>query len=195
MGTVITKSASGGAWGGGGFHIIRPTFPSSLYSLKINGTPTTTCTTATNRMTLMPFLPNNDLNSFFVHINVTAASAGVTCKILVFSDSLGSPVNKLYESFDLNCATTGVKFTSCGVAFKKNTVYWVGTITSAAGPTLTQYSIDSMLPISENDTGGSTNWFLSTTSYSYSAVPAVVTSENFTPQTVNCPAVYISRYE
>ena len=196
-----TIAASGGGGGtAGGPHLITQNVSFAAgrtYGLKTNGTATTTCTTATNRMTLMPFVPNTDFiannaaNEYlFFKINVITASA-VNCKFVVFSDSAGQPLTKLYDGISLSCATTGIKEEQSGfLGFTKGTKYWIGTITSGAGPTLTQYSIDSMIPISEI-TGGATNWFLSTTSYTYGAIPATVNPALFTPGTTNCPAVYL----
>ena len=187
-----TIAASGGGGTAGGPHLI--TQSPGYYGLKTNGTATTTCTTATNRMTLMPFVPNTNFipglgYAINFYMNVITASA-VNCKFVVFSDSGGLPLTKLYDGISLSCATTGMKEEQSGFAgFTKGTTYWIGTITSAAGPTLTQYSIDSMIPISEN-VGGATNWFLSTTSYAYGAIPATVNPALFTPSTTNCPAVY-----
>jgi hypothetical protein len=188
-----TIAASGGGGGtAGGPHLI--TQSGGYYGLKTNGTATTTCTTATNRMTLMPFVPNTDFipgigYAINFYLNVITASA-VNCKFVVFSNSGGFPLTKLYDGITLSCATTGIKEEQSSFAgFTKGTTYWIGTITSGAGPTLTQYSIDSMIPISEN-VGGATNWFLSTTSYAYGSIPATVNPALFTPSTTNCPAVY-----
>jgi hypothetical protein len=199
MGTIITKPGGGGG-AAGGPHVITAPVEGRIYGLKNNGTPTTVCTTATNRMTLMPFVPNNNIimegpigspSSFY--INVVTAGA-VNCKIVIYSDSAGQPLNKLYESASLSCSTTGQKAAMSSISpLVKGTTYWIGTITSGVGPTLTQYSIDSMLPISEN-VGGATNWFLSTSAYSFAAVPATVSGSLFAPSTTNCPAVYIEEW-
>ena len=146
----------------------------------------------------MPFVPNTDflkpgsfLYSFTFMINVTIG-ANVNCKIVVFSDSAGQPLTKLYEGPSLSCTTTGQKFDfSAFGGFSKGTKYWIGTITSAAGPTLTQYSPNSMIPVTDNPSGA-TNWFLSTTSYAYASVPATVNPALFSPESTNCPAVFLS---
>ena len=193
---TIAASGGGGGTAGGPHIITQKVVGGRNYGLKTNGTATTTCTTATNRMTLMPFVPNTDFlpgigDAVFFKINVITASA-VNCKIVIFSDSAGQPLTKLYDGISLSCATTGIKEEqSIFAGFTKGTTYWIGTITSAAGPTLTQYSIDSMIPISEI-VGGASNWFLSTTSYAYGSIPATVNSTLFTPSTTNCPAVYLN---
>jgi hypothetical protein len=201
--TLNIPQYSGGGGGGaaGGPHVITAPVEGRIYGLKNNGTPTTVCTTATNRMTLMPFVPNNNIKmldpigspaSFY--INVVTAGA-VNCKIVIYSDSAGQPLTKLYESASISCATTGQKAALSTISpLVKGTTYWIGTITSGVGPTLTQYSIDSMLPISEN-VGGATNWFLSTGAYSFAAVPATIVNPFvFAPSSVNCPAVYIQEW-
>ena len=194
---VVTVNASGGGGGtAGGPHLITQYRKAYTYGLRTNGTFTTTCTTGTNRMTLMPFVPNTDFlwfNGLILNfeIHVITASA-VNCKIVVFSDSGGFPLTKLYDGPTMSCATTGIKtdYTFFN-GFAKGTKYWIGTITSGAGPTLIQYTADSMIPISEN-VGGATNWFLSTTSYAYASVPATVNPGLFAPGHTNCPAVFLS---
>ena len=190
-----TITAAGGG-GGGGPHLITQYQNSYTYGLRTNGTATTTCTTATNRMTLMPFVPNTDflrLSGYVLNftINVITASA-VNCKIVIFSDSGGKPLTKLYDGATMSCALTGIKTDSTFFnGFTKGTTYWIGTITSAAGPTLTQYSTDSMIPVSDSTTGA-INWFFSTTSYAYGSVPATVNPGFFTQGNTNCPAVFLT---
>jgi hypothetical protein len=183
------------AGGGGGPHLITQYLNNGVYGLRTNGTATTTCTTATNRMTLMPFVPNTDflrLSGYVLNfiINVTTASA-VNCKIVVFSDSGGKPLTKLYEGTTMSCATTGQKeeYTYFN-GFTKGTTYWIGTITSGAGPTLTQYSTDSMIPVSDS-ASGAMNWFFSTTSYAYASVPATLNPGFLAQGNTNCPAVFL----
>jgi hypothetical protein len=136
-------------------------------------------------------LANNAANLYLFFVTNVITASAVNCKFVVFSDSGGQPLTKLYDGISLSCATTGIKEEqSSFLGFTKGTTYWIGTMTSAAGPTLTQYSINSMIPISEI-TGGATNWFLSTTSYTYGAIPATVNPALFTPGTTNCPAVYL----
>ena len=195
---VVTVNASGGGGGtAGGPHLITQSQLNYTYGLKTNSAANTTCTTATNRMTLMPFVPNTDFLSpgpiytLTFMINVTIG-ANVNCKIVVFSDSGGMPLTKLFEGATMSCTTTGIKFDFSGFGgFTKGTKYWIGTITSGAGPTLTQYSPNSMIPVSDS-ASGATNWFLLTTSYAYASVPATVNGALFTPESANCPAVFLS---
>jgi hypothetical protein len=195
---VVTVNASGGGGGtAGGPHLITQGLFGWAYGLKTNSKANTTCTTATNRMTLMPFVPNTDflktrlLDTFGFYINVITASA-VNCKVVVFSDSGGLPLTKLFEGATMSCSTTGVKVNGSSFGgFSKGTKYWIGTITSGAGPTLTQYSPDSMIPILEY-VGTESKWFWSTTSYTYASVPATVAGNLFIPESTNCPAVFFS---
>ena len=196
---VVTVNASGGGGGtAGGPHLITQYQENYTYGLKTNSAANTTCTTATNRMTLMPFVPNTDflppalIYTLTFMINVTIG-ANVNCKIVVFSDSGGMPLTKLFEGATMSCTTTGIKFDFTGFGgFTKGTKYWIGTITSGAGPTLTQYSPNSMIPVSDS-ASAATNWFLLTTSYAYASVPATVNPALFTAEnTNNCPAVFLS---
>jgi len=198
VGNAVTVNVPGGGGGGtaGGPHLITQYQLSNTYGLKTNGAANTICTTATNRMTLMPFVPNTDFlkpsisNLVFI-LNVTIGF-NVNCKIVIFSDSGGLPLTKLYDGPSMSCTTTGLKFDFSSFAgFTKGTTYWIGTITSGAGPTLTQYSANSMIPISDS-ASGATNWFMSTTSYAYASVPATVNGTLFTHEATNCPAVFLS---
>ena len=92
----------------------------------------------------------------------------------------------------MSCGTTCVKVDfSYFNGFAKGTNYWIGTITSGAGPTLTQYSPNSMIPVTDS-ANGTTNWFWLTTSYAYASVPATVNTSLFTVENTNCPAVFLS---
>ena len=197
---VVTVNASGGGGGtAGGPHIITQPLANTTYGLKTNSAPSTSCTTATNRMTLMPFVPNNDFVPTGGNVQILVfmlnviTGASVNCKIVIFSDSGGLPLTKLYEGPTMSCQTTGLKFDFSNFGgFSKGTKYWIGTITSGAGPILTQYNPNSMIPVSDA-AGGTTNWFLSTTSYAYGSVPATVNGYAFLASaTDNCPAVYLS---
>ena len=193
-----TIAASGGGGGtAGGPHLITQCIQDYTYGLKTNSAANTTCTTDTNKMTLMPFVPNNDfllpgvaaVRAFI--INVTTGSA-VNCKIVIFSDSGGRPLTKLYEGPSMSCSSAGVKYDyNYFSGFTKGTKYWIGTITSGAGPILTQYSPNSMIPVTDNPSGA-TNWFFQTYSYAYGAIPATVNGSVFSPSTTNCPAVFLS---
>lgn len=194
---VVTVNAAGGGGAASGVHFLIPRGTNSInIPLKINSKANTTCTTATNRMTLMPYIPNNTLSSSFsliyFKVNVVTSSA-TNFKILVFSEVLGNPYSKIYESPSISCATTGVKeIQSQLTSFSAGTRYWIGTITDSAGATLTQYSPDSMIPIQENPNLTSESyWFVQSTSYSYASVPATVLAANFTPSSINCPAVML----
>ena len=195
----IPQYSGGGGGTAGGPHLITQYQTSYTYGLKTNSAANTTCTTGTNRMTLMPFVPNTDFlwfNGLILNfeIHVITASA-VNCKIVVFSDSGGFPLTKLYDGPTMSCATTGIKtdYTFFN-GFAKGTKYWIGTITSGAGPTLTQYSPNSMIPVTDS-ASGATNWFLLTTIYAYASVPATVNGYAFTVQNTNCPAVFLSIVE
>ena len=196
----LVVSGGGGTTGGPHFIVSRGASTPTT-SLKTNGKAPTTCTTATNRMTLMPFVPNNTFGSnatgynISFKVNVVTASA-INFKILVFTNTSGRPLTKLYEGPSISCATTGVKeIISTLTTLPVGSIYWIGTITSAAGATLTQYSPDSMTPISENTSLTSESfWFLSATAYAYASVPATVTGSLFTEGSINCPAVYLNQY-
>jgi hypothetical protein len=186
----ITLSSGGG---GGGIHIPTPPVSGRIYSLRVNGTSVNTSVTAPNGMRLMPFYPINRITAGSFSINVTVATATATVKILIFSNLNGNPDTKLFESADLSCVSTGIKTVDArGLSFNAGTIYWIGIIASASGPTLSAFATNSMLPISESAVASTSNFFLGTTSYSYNSVPTNVVGTSFFPASSNCPAVWIT---
>lgn len=180
---------SGGA---GGIHIPVAPVSGRVYSLKLNGNSLNTSTTISNGMRLLPFLPLNTITSSLLSINVTAASAGSLLKILVFSNVGGSPSQKLYESSQLDCSTTGIKSASASLTFTAGTTYWIGIIANQSGPTLSAYPTGTVIPIAESAVAGTSQWLLGATAYSFSSIPSTVTSSDFSTASANAPAVFIT---
>lgn len=178
--------------GGGGIHIPTTAVSGRIYGLRTNGLSPGTSITAQNGMRLMPFYPINAIIAGSFSINVTVASA-ITVKILVFSDLNGSPDAKLFESTDLNCATTGIKTADArSLSFNAGTIYWIGIIANGSGPTLSAFATSSMIPICDSAIANASQFFLGSGSYAYSSVPTRVVSSNFFPASSNCPAVWIT---
>jgi len=178
--------------GGGGIHIPVEPVATRVYDLRVVGTSLTTSVTGPDGMRLLPFLPNNNLTPNSFSVNVTISSVGSLIKILVFSDLAGAPYSRLYESPDLDCSTTGIKTVSVsGLQFDAGETYWIGIITNSTGPTLTGYSISSVIPISCSIPTTS-NWLLGSTSYSFNSVPTLVLATDFTPASANAPVVFIT---
>lgn len=176
----------------GGIHIPIAPVSGRVYSLKLNGISLNTSITATNGMRLLPFLPQNTITSSLLSINVTIASAGSLLKILVFSNVGGAPSEKLYESSQLNCSTTGIKSANASLTFTAGTTYWMGIIANQSGPTLSAYPTGTVIPIAESAVAGTSLWFLGATAYSFNSIPSTVTSSDFNPLSANAPAVFIT---
>jgi hypothetical protein len=199
-GYVLTSDASGnGSWqaaaggGGGGIHIPVEPVALRVYGLRLNGGGLNTSVVGANGMRLLPFLPKHNLRPRSFSINVISASAGSLLKILVFSNLAGSTYEKLFESTDLDCSTTGVKTaTSTTFQFNAGETYWVGIIANQSGPTLSAYATTTLIPISEASVGGVANWLLASLSYTYSSVPTVVNSADFSPASAQAPAVFMT---
>ena len=60
-----------------------------------------------------------------MYINVTTSVGGGLARILIYSNLNGIPDQKLYESTDLNCATTGIKTATTTFNFVAGTTYWI----------------------------------------------------------------------
>lgn len=118
---------------GGAVHpLCRPAYPSVKplsgeyqSGMIVNNTVSTQALTA-NRAYWYPFIAGHTVTLDRASIWVTSAVASSLARIGLFaSDSDGWPVGSpLYESGDLNCATTGEKFDSCTVTLRRGFQYW-----------------------------------------------------------------------
>ena len=176
----------------GGVHMLTAPVVGRIYSSTINGAGGSTSVTATDRITFLPFLPLTNLITSSFNINVTIASAGSLAKVLVFDNVSGNPKNKLFESVNLDCSTTGIKSVTAGsFTFIAGSTYWIGIISNQSGVTYSGYSSTQMLPISINSVGGVSNFALFTVSYPFASVPSIVTDTNFSPIGSNVCSIYM----
>jgi hypothetical protein len=80
-----------------------------------------------NQFDLFPFSPRADVTLDRLGINVTAAVASALAKIAVYSsDANGRPDQRLTETGDLDCSTTGTKLATIALTLRRGTVYWIG---------------------------------------------------------------------
>jgi hypothetical protein len=80
-----------------------------------------------NQFDLFPFSPRADVALDRLAINVTAAVASALAKIAVYaSDANGRPDQRLTETGDLDCSTTGAKLATVSLTLRRGTVYWIG---------------------------------------------------------------------
>lgn len=118
---------------GGAVHPLdRPSFPRIkpltgewFTPMIVNNTLSTQAMTA-NRAYWHPFVSNYNMTFDRVSIWVTTAVASSLARVALFaSDADGRPTGTaLYESGDLNCATTGEKFDTAAVSIRRGFVYW-----------------------------------------------------------------------
>jgi len=103
-----------------------------------------------NSIRLTPYIPAQSITTSNLYINVTTATAGSLCTIVVYSDLNGVPNNRLYESADLDCSTTGLKTAVTSFSFVAGTRYWIGIKTNATISTRAGFTTASSLPLSSN---------------------------------------------
>jgi len=96
------------------------------------GTTTTTLAGAADRINIYPFIPKFDFTADQLGINVTTAAASSNAKIVVYdSDIDGRPDQRITETGNLDCSSTGAKTATVSIAFKKGKQYWLGVRTSS----------------------------------------------------------------
>jgi hypothetical protein len=82
---------------------------------------------AANQVDLFPFSPRADVTLDRLAINCTGAVASALAKIAVYtSDANGRPDQRLTETGDLDCSTTGTKLATVSLTLRRGTVYWIG---------------------------------------------------------------------
>jgi hypothetical protein len=82
---------------------------------------------AANQFDLFPFSPRADVTLDRLAINCTGAVASALTKIAVYtSDANGRPDQRLTETGDLDCSTTGTKLATVSLTLRRGTVYWIG---------------------------------------------------------------------
>jgi hypothetical protein len=91
------------------------------------GAATGTLAGVANQFDLFPFSPRADVTLDRLAINCTGAVASALAKIAVYaSDANGRPDQRLTETGDLDCSTTGPKLATVSLTLRRGTVYWIG---------------------------------------------------------------------
>jgi hypothetical protein len=124
-----------------------------------------------NSVRLAPYLPAQSITTSDLFINVTIATAGSLCTIVIYSDTNGVPTNLLYESADLDCSTTGLKNAITSFNFVAGTLYWLGIKNNNNLSTRTGFNTISAIPLGANAT-------LTFVSYQKSAITYASPSPN-----------------
>jgi hypothetical protein len=120
--------------GGGGLqgvHAIRPLQSGQKIFAGVTSPALSSTNTAVNRLYSAPFIPNQNIRTSDLYMNVSSTTGG-NARILIYSDLDGLPDQKLYESATLDCSTTGIKIAITTFDFIAGTTYWLGFHTSAS---------------------------------------------------------------
>ena len=135
-----------------GVHTLKLLSSGQSTILSINGAGLTTTIGVSNRIYLIPYIPNVSFtcSSLFTYVSTLLLSANA--RILIYSDVSGVPTTKLYESTNLDCSTIGAKTATTAFSFVAGTTYWIG-IHSSSTPSYYAYNIAQLLPISISTTG------------------------------------------
>lgn len=182
---------SGGGSGLKGYQTIIPLAQYKVTTPAINANSPQAGVQANNRLSLIPYTPQNTYNAGAFYINCTTLQAGAIGRILVYSDSNGSPYQKLYESTDLSLATAGQKLIETTFTFTAGTTYWIayhnqGTATISVIPAVA-------LPVISIGNSGSTtpvsHYYVSA---AIGSAPSTITTKN--EWTGNAPLVFIIKY-
>jgi hypothetical protein len=132
--TLVNSTLNIPQYSGGGIfgtHIVVKPQASVYYSSNpFTGSGGTTSTLA-NNIYLAPFIPKNSIsvNEFRVEVNTIAV--GGLARILLFDDLNGLPKNKIIESTNLDCSTSGMKTFTASFSFVAGTTYWLGVSVNA----------------------------------------------------------------
>ena len=87
---------------------------------------TGTVTPTANRLDVYPITPNRTMTNVSLTISVSALGVGSLARLVIYSNVNSFPTNKLFESTDIDCSTTGDKTVLTGLTFTAGTSYWLG---------------------------------------------------------------------
>lgn len=129
--TLNIPQYSGGGGGLQGVHALRPLQSGQKIFAGVTASGLSGSNTALNRLYAAPFIPNQNITTSDLYMNVTSTTGG-NAMILIYSDLDGLPDQKLYESATLDCSTIGIKTAIVTFDFVAGTTYWLSLHTSAA---------------------------------------------------------------
>jgi hypothetical protein len=128
-------------------------------------------TSATNQTGLVvrvaPYIPAQSITTSNLFINVTTATAGSLCTIVIYSDLNGLPNTRLFESADLDCSTLGLKTATTSFSFVAGTRYWLGIKTN--GTAASRLHLTSISSLTLNMVGSATNIAFQRTGITYAS--------------------------
>ena len=124
---VVTINSTGGGGGLQGINALFNLQSGDTISYNLGGFGSfTSSALVNNRIALMPFLPNQNITTSNLQIEVNTIQAGSNCIILIYSNLNGLPDTKIFESAALDCSTLGTKTATTTQTFTAGTTYWIG---------------------------------------------------------------------
>jgi hypothetical protein len=133
-----------------------------------------------NRLTAYPFIPAQNITTSNLYIFVNTLAVGALGRILIYSDLNGKPDQKLYESANLDCSTTGNKFATTTFNFVAGTTYWL-CFHSSSTPTLTAQNIVSLIPIKVVSSTSMANHYYAAPTFGSAPTTFVIVGTQTTP--------------
>jgi hypothetical protein len=123
-----------GGGGGSGIHLRMPQgykYTNHQINLFWNGSSTQAQNSTAGQIRFVPFYPTNEFICNKFDIGVTTGVAGATFRFVIYSDNSGVPLNKLYESANIDASTVATKNIITNFTFSAGTVYWLAIHSSA----------------------------------------------------------------
>jgi hypothetical protein len=138
--------------GGGGVHaqMILPT--GGYYTSVIAAASPTSTTGVANYMHLYPFIPMNTVSTSSFMVLCNNNTAGALGRVLIYSNSNALPLNKLYESANIDLSTSGTKTITSSQTFTAGSVYWLAWQVNSASPQMICYTAGGMISLAGNRT-------------------------------------------
>lgn len=135
---------------------------------------------AANFMQLAQYSPASTYTTTEMSVNCVSSIAGQEIKIVIYSDSNGTPSTNLLTSTALSFGTTGIKTFTTSFTFTAGTKYWVGIIQKTNGAAMMSGGYISYLSPIYTDNAFFTYNAISSTTYSYAAPASTISLANFT---------------
>jgi hypothetical protein len=174
-------------------HILFPPKVGNTYNLSITSALNTSAAPlGTTGVYLMPFIPKHNITISSLKMNVIGTSAGNNARILVYDndDVNNVPNNKIIESTNLDCSTSGFKVYNTINTFLGYNVYWIG-LQLQGNHTISQYVITNLFPLEASATVSSTTFYARLIPCNFGAAPALAGTTTLVSGT-NAPMVWLT---
>jgi hypothetical protein len=143
----------GGGGGGGAHAFVAPNpsggFSNGMVNVFVYNNGFTTKVETANRLTSYPFIPFQTIISTALVVRCAFGVSGALGRILIYSNLLGYPNTKLYESADIDLSTSGDKTVLTAFTFTAGTTYWLA-FHSSSNPTMGASQFSNMIPVFSN---------------------------------------------